>query len=254
MPEERAIERPSRRPIPRETELNVLDQSRRRCALCFHLNGDLAEKHGQIAHLDNNPANYAEGNLAFLCMEHHSLYDSTTSQHRNYTIAEVKAARTKLCQAIIADKHFATAATLTLTIAGVETDRRSLDDLVAFSLLRESIEFLRTNNFAGFAFDWDRLSGLQSFLHQNGPEHEFIDPELEGLRQRFYNTGKQLTSYLGLNTWYIGNGNWATVPADWEMEQPERFSSVVGQIHDMAENICDSWDELIRTARSKLAP
>jgi hypothetical protein len=65
----------------------------------------LKEKHGQIAHLDDDRANYAKDNLAFLCMEHHSLYDSETSQHKNYTIQEVKRARTMLCEAIARGEH-----------------------------------------------------------------------------------------------------------------------------------------------------
>ena len=51
---------------------------------------------GPDAHLDRRRSNSIPDNLAFLCLEHHSDYDSTTSQHKNYTIAEVKAARTAL--------------------------------------------------------------------------------------------------------------------------------------------------------------
>jgi len=50
----------ARKRTPGDIELRVLDRSRRRCTLCFHLSGDSTEKHGQIAHLDDNPANYAD--------------------------------------------------------------------------------------------------------------------------------------------------------------------------------------------------
>ena len=92
----------TRRPHHRRTRINpateaaVLLKSARRCCLCCHLRQDFTEKHGQIAHLDKNPANGAEENLAYLCLEHHSLYDSTTSQHKNYTFDEVTAARARL--------------------------------------------------------------------------------------------------------------------------------------------------------------
>src|SRR4051794_33603458 len=98
---------PARKSIPRLTVLSVLDQSRRRCALCFHFKGDLTEKLGQIAHLDDDRANNAEDNLAFLCLEHHSVYDSQTSQHKNYTIDEAKSARTRLYEAITRGEHVA---------------------------------------------------------------------------------------------------------------------------------------------------
>jgi hypothetical protein len=73
----------TRKPTPRAIELAVLNRSRRRCALCFYLHNDTREKHGQIAHLDQDPLNFAKDNLAFMCLEHHSLYDSKTSQHKN---------------------------------------------------------------------------------------------------------------------------------------------------------------------------
>ena len=94
-----------RKRIPTETETNVLLKGARRCPLCFYLHGDLTEKHGQIAHLNNNSANFEEDNLVFLCMVHHSVYDSTTSQHKNYTIHEVKAMRTALYSAIANREH-----------------------------------------------------------------------------------------------------------------------------------------------------
>src|SRR6267143_1270571 len=95
---------PQRKRVDPQVEARVLSQSARRCALCFHLDKDLSEKLGQIAHLDQNPSNGCEDNLVFLCMKHHSLYDSQTSQHKNYTNAEVKDARGNLYREIDARK------------------------------------------------------------------------------------------------------------------------------------------------------
>src|ERR1035441_5717735 len=95
----------NRKRVPTEIETAVLTKSARRCTLCFLLSGDLTEKPGQIAHLDQDPSNYTEDNLAFMCLVHHSLYDSHTSQHKNYTIAEVKAGRVRLYEAIAQQEH-----------------------------------------------------------------------------------------------------------------------------------------------------
>ena len=100
---------PRRRKIPTSTETGVLLKSARRCTLCYHLSGDLREKRGQIAHLDGNRANNAEDNLAFMCLDHHSLYDSKTSQHKNYSITEIKRARARLYRAIRNGKHLSIA-------------------------------------------------------------------------------------------------------------------------------------------------
>lgn len=91
-------------------ETTVLLKSARRCALCFGLNGDLDEKTGQIAHLDRDASDGREENLVWLCMRHHSHYDSKTSQHKNYTLREVRAAREKLYEAIAGRKHVEAAA------------------------------------------------------------------------------------------------------------------------------------------------
>jgi hypothetical protein len=42
-----------------------------------------------------------------MCLAHHTQYDSKTSQHKNYTIQEVKTARDRLYEAISQNKHAA---------------------------------------------------------------------------------------------------------------------------------------------------
>jgi len=96
----------ARRKIPQDVETEVLVKGARRCALCLLLLGDLQEKRGQIAHIDKDPSHNSEDNLAYLCMEHHSLYDSVTSQHKNYTFGELRRARITLYAAIAAKQHF----------------------------------------------------------------------------------------------------------------------------------------------------
>src|ERR1022692_3736100 len=95
---------PRKRTLP-EVETAVLARSARRCTLCFHLKGDVSEKLGQIAHLDADRTNSGEDNLAWMCLEHHSLYDSKTKQHKNYTIHEVKASRARLYDLVATGQH-----------------------------------------------------------------------------------------------------------------------------------------------------
>jgi pyrimidine deaminase RibD-like protein len=140
--------------------------------------------------------------------------------------------------------------------SGVEADRRTLDDLLEVLPSGGAIRFLRTNNFAGFPFEWEQLKDLDRFHHErSGPDHEFIDPEIESLRLDLRVKCNSLTRYLGLNTWYHpapGGGSYASVPGEWESEQPERFKRTVETIHAQAQNVCDAYDQLVRTARRKL--
>jgi len=67
-----------RKKTPAITETAIFTKSARRCPVCYCLHGDLEVKLGQIAHIDQDSANTNEDNLVFMCMPHHSEYDSTT--------------------------------------------------------------------------------------------------------------------------------------------------------------------------------
>jgi hypothetical protein len=103
-----------RKKVPSENETEVLTRSRRRCCICYGLSRDNAVKQGQVAHLDQDPSNTSEENLAFLCLEHHDQYDSRTSQSKGLQISEVKAYRTELY------KHFVEGLDLSSTDTGAE--------------------------------------------------------------------------------------------------------------------------------------
>jgi len=90
-----------RKKISDPNEKAVLTQSGRRCCICVAVNGDSSVKKGQVAHLDHNPANYKLDNLAWLCLEHHTEYDSISSQHKGWRKTEVKAYRSHLYEAIV---------------------------------------------------------------------------------------------------------------------------------------------------------
>jgi hypothetical protein len=108
---------PHRKRIDKLIEADVLKKSARRCCLCFGLNHDFRQKRGQLAHLDHDPMNSSRDNLAFLCFEHHDEYDSTTSQSKNYTPAEVKSHRSNLYREII-DRGASTQIEWTIKLEG----------------------------------------------------------------------------------------------------------------------------------------
>lgn len=102
----------ARKPISADVQANVLVRSRRRCCICYGLNRDISIKQGQIAHLDQNAANAAEDNLAFMCLPHHDEYDSRTRQSKNLSQAEVLTYRDELHRDIVGllDEGLSTAA------------------------------------------------------------------------------------------------------------------------------------------------
>ena len=93
-----------RKNIPKDREAAILFNSRRRCALCFAYEDDKDIKKGQIAHIDRNPENNKESNLAFLCLPHHDDYDGKTSQSKRWTPKELATSKKKLTEFI--NSHF----------------------------------------------------------------------------------------------------------------------------------------------------
>jgi hypothetical protein len=209
--------------IPPEVETAVLANSARRCALCFYLNGDLEEKLGQICHLDSNRANATLDNLAFMCLPHHSLFDSTTSQHKNYTVPEIKAARSKLRELVCKGRHLTPAAAQPYLQA--ETDKRLLRGVMEMVPSGGSISFLRGNDFGG-PYRADDIEEIYSFvLRCAGPEHEFLDAELEKKRKKFWKDCQALLRVFGRHTFAIppADSGLRGVPREWRFDNPPRF-------------------------------
>lgn len=81
----------TRKAVPQEVQESILVLCRRRCALCFGLNQDLTvNMNGQIAHINRNANDSRPENLAYLCFDHHNLYDSKPSQSKGLTEGELR--------------------------------------------------------------------------------------------------------------------------------------------------------------------
>jgi hypothetical protein len=218
--------------------------------LCFQISGDLSEKLGQIAHLDGDRTNAAEDNLAWLCLDHHSVYDSTTSQHKNYTIAEVKAARERLYKLI---EDGGTLPHGSHESRGRTADRHSLADILKH-MKGHSARFLRHPNFAGCSYSLGELDGLLTMvLERHELEHEFVDKELESLRREFINNGRVLYELIVKPEYRIQHQhNWYRIPIGWRDTQPDRFDRVAKVMEDAAAKVNTSYETLVRRAREKL--
>jgi uncharacterized protein YjbI with pentapeptide repeats len=86
--------------VPSDGEVATLIRSRRRCCLCFHLDGDDSEKAGQLVHLDHDSTDRQEDNLAWLCSPHRARYDSKRGQSKGLTLAEVRHSRNTLYEIV----------------------------------------------------------------------------------------------------------------------------------------------------------
>lgn len=84
--------------VNKSDEKQVLVASRRKCCLCYFLDGERNKRKGQIAHLNRNSTKSEISNLVYLCLDHHDDFDSRTSQSKGYVISEVEEYRNRLYQ------------------------------------------------------------------------------------------------------------------------------------------------------------
>jgi hypothetical protein len=239
-----------RKRTPTPNELLVFDRSKRRCALCFHMRGDLSQKKGQIAHLDGDRSNFAEGNLIWLCLDHHDDYDTTTSQSKNFTIAEVKKARADLDQAIADGRHTLAVATVP---GSLEADRRTLADIVQL-LGSETIPFLRRASFDNYAFPLLKTDPVTTMArNREGPEYEFFENGLEDLRQvlidKAENLHNLLRQYTGAVPDHVGS---ARIPIEWLYYRRPDYDMAVRRLREGSSQVCVAYESLVRAARQQL--
>ena len=115
-----------------------------------------------------------------------------------------------------------------------------------------SIEFVNTQNMAGFSFHIKEIDDLYKFYYEwDDAEHEFNNKKLEKKRNILRKAVGQYLESITSNTFSTEDGR-RSVPADWEDEQPERFSKAVAELHSLAQEVVDAHKELIRIAKRQL--
>jgi hypothetical protein len=161
--------------------------SARRCALCYGFDGDLSRKKGQIAHIDHDPTNADEGNLVYLCLEHHDEYDSKTSQVKGISEAELRTYKTRLLNAIAAGEHWHSPSQQSAAAAKTDAIRghderlfREANDLMSEGNLLQLLDQLQSDD-SYFMSQAHRLDKFRSFFSETG--NQFIDPDASGKLQ-----------------------------------------------------------------------
>ena len=101
--------------------------------MCFGLRGDVDVKDGQLAHLDRDPANSTEENLAFLCQPCHTMYDQQSNRILGFTPNEVRHYRDRLYASLGHDR-IEWCLTIRADRAESEDVRRVVDEAYALLL------------------------------------------------------------------------------------------------------------------------
>ena len=147
------------------------------CCICHRFRGLKLESHHIKPEAKGGPNTF--DNCIPICFDCHSdqVYDQQHPRGTKYSEAELRMHR---------DRWYAKVANSPAArydAQHLKTDRRTYGVLTALLPWKGSISFIRTNNFAGFSFELDRLDDLFDFEDRcTDPGFEFIDADLEALR------------------------------------------------------------------------
>jgi tetratricopeptide (TPR) repeat protein len=157
----------ARATVLEETQVALFAASRRRCCVCVALHHDRSIKPGQIAHLNHDSLDSRFDNLAWLCLAHHDIYDSTTRQSKGITLAEIRYYRDQLYQEMSSETTAASQeidflrAYLRIIESDISPSHRYIDIVAKhLELLRSDVKRLQLQR------DWQTLLEVRSRLRE----------------------------------------------------------------------------------------
>jgi hypothetical protein len=219
----------SRKDFPEKVKFAVVTRCRRKCALCFVLLNDGNPKDGQLAHIDRDSANNEESNAAYLCLNHHNMYDATFPQTKSYMPDELREYQRILLASL---ESFQTGTEMKPTVkAGVSPElfeRRVPIYRATQKFVRDVVEHLSPDLKLILTFASDTDEALFLF-------DESIDEYLKTL----------FTKAMRLHTVDL-----LRIRVSQGDDRPEEFPEIVKEQTDLAEWFCNQPGEI----RSRFAP
>jgi len=128
-------------------------------------------------------------------------------------------------------------------------------------LLREIIELLPSGGVTiqqlkkydfGGMFNQVWFDDLRSFVYRDGPEHEFLESELEDARLEMMKSSLEFFSNIALKTRQVSVDGWRRAYGYDEETKEEEFRSTQRLLNEAATAVFQDYENLIRTGRRKL--
>ena len=232
-----------------EVKTKALVACKRLCCLCEKPSGIKMHCHHIIPVAKGGPDTF--DNCVPLCLNCHAEVEAYNDKHpmgNKFRPEELKQRRDIFYKAVllgpIVQHHAGT----------VESDRATFTDLRECLPSTGNMKFIRESTF-GFSFRDSDIAELEKFSYdRKGPEHEFLDEELESQRSELQRKLAVFLRHIGHNTYRTGpNDDRLEVPGEWEINDPTRFHKAIDELGKAADEVCESYDAMIRLGRRKLA-
>lgn len=235
--------------FPPGVKTKALVECKRFCCLCEKYSGVKMHCHHIVPVARGGPDTFE--NCIPLCLNCHAEVEAYNDQHpmgNKFRPDELKQRRDTFYKAVrlgpIVQQHAGT----------IEADRATFADLRECLPSTGNIRFIRESTF-GFSFPDSDIAELEQFSYERrGPEHEFLDEELEHQRSELQKKLSVFLRHLGHNTYRTRpNNDRLEVPGEWEINDPVRFHNAIDELGKAADEVCESYDAMIRLGRRKLA-
>jgi hypothetical protein len=134
----------------------------------------------------------------------------------------------------------------------IENDRELLQRIRNLLSRNEAITILREHSF-GDAFRDNLTDPMHQILWESRePEFEFHDNELEETKTSLIDAIDRFTNTVASETWHEEKSTeWRRVPKEWQWKQKDRLRRVVGELNEAADEIVQTYDDLVRKGRAK---
>lgn len=135
----------------------------------------------------------------------------------------------------------------------LERDRELLSEIRDLLPSDYPISKLRHYDFGGVYRD-ELPKRIISFLREcEKPEFEFHDSELEVLRQELEDAAQRFSRASGENAFYLeGSTDMIKIPDKWHHKYPDKWHNARNELNESADEIVDTYDDLVRLGRKKL--
>lgn len=229
--------------FPSDIAEKALLDSGRHCCLCHRFCGTKIELHHIVQKADGGQDTYE--NCIPLCFDCHAEVKAYNPKHpkgRKFTGSELKGHRDRWYEKVKVN------AGVVVNSNYLELDRKLFDEIRKILPSSGSVDFARFHDYGG-AFPKESLNDFYSFYrYRTRPEFEFLDADLEGLRSKLINDIEEFLNLIG--KFAFRN----QVQPDWlEIDvQPELAIQVGKELNQLADKICQTYDDLIRLGRRKL--
>lgn len=235
-----------------EVAQDVLVRCGRCCCLCHKFCGHKIELHHIVAEADGGPSDFE--NCIALCFDCHAevrAYDPKHPKGRQFTPSELKRHRDEWFNRVAQSAGVALS-----RHEYIEPDRKTFTELLEHLASDGAlVQTLRDTSIGELPFRSEIFGQAGSFFSwAERADKGFLDADLEQRRHRLFAIMEPYITYLSMNTFPVDyQPELNRVPKEWHYQQTQRYVEVTNTLARYAQEFGPAYDDLIRTARKKLA-